>query len=180
MLILKSVEESVLWIFKSNDTAVQNLRKTAELRGVSAERLVFASFMPVEEHLKRIQLADLFLDTFPYNAHTTASDALRVGLPILTLMGESFASRVAASLLNAVGMPELVTNSREGYESLAIELATNPEKLQAIKNKLINNVERSSLYNSELFARYLESAYTQMYDRYQKGLPPDHIYIDAE
>ena len=178
MQILKAVEGSVLWIFKSNDTVVENLRKEAELRGVSGNRLVFASSMPVEEHLKRIQLADLFLDTFPYNAHTTASDALRVGLPIVTLMGDSFASRVAGSLLNAVGLPELITTTPEAYESLAIELANSPEKLHAIKTKLQLNLPTSPLYDSKLFTRHIEAAYQEMYDRYHKGLPPDHIYIN--
>ena len=177
MRILKSVEGSVLWLFKSNDIAVKNLKKEAELRGVDSERLFFASFIPVEEHLRRIQLADLFLDTLPYNAHTTASDALRVGLPIVTLMGESFASRVAAGLLNTVDLADLITTKRQDYESLAIELANNPEKLQAIKNKLIKNVQTSPLFNSELFTLHLELAYKEMYQRYQNDLPPDHIYI---
>jgi predicted O-linked N-acetylglucosamine transferase (SPINDLY family) len=136
--------------------------------------------MPVEKHLKRIQLADLFLDTFPYNAHTTASDALRVGLPILTLMGESFASRVAASLLNAVGLSKLITKNRRDYESLAVELASYPEKLQAIKNKLLVNVPTSSLFNSKLFTKNLESAYRTIYERYQNELTPDHIFISNE
>ena len=177
MRILQAVEGSVLWIFKTNDTATENLKNEAELRGINKNRLVFASFVPVEEHLKRIQLADLFLDTLPYNAHTTGSDALRVGLPILTLMGESFASRVAASLLNAVGLPELITTNQNAYESLAIELATQPNKLGAIRNKLVNNLPSSPLFNPKLFTEHLESAYQVMYQRYQDDLPPDHIKI---
>jgi len=177
MRILQAVEGSVLWIFKTNDTATENLKNEAELRGINKNRLVFASFVPVEEHLKRIQLADLFLDTLPYNAHTTGSDALRVGLPILTLMGESFASRVAASLLNAVGLPELITTNQNAYESLAIELATQPNKLGTIRNKLVNNLPSSPLFNPKLFTEHLESAYQVMYQRYQDDLPPDHIKI---
>ena len=134
--------------------------------------------MPNEEHLTRIQQADLFIDTLPYNAHTTTSDALRMGLPVLTCIGRSFASRVAASLLNAVNLPELITTNQEQYESLAIELATNPEKLKIIKDKLVNNLATAPLYNTPLFTRHLESAYVEMYDRYQNGLEPDHIYVE--
>jgi predicted O-linked N-acetylglucosamine transferase (SPINDLY family) len=133
--------------------------------------------MPIEEHLNRIKQADLFIDTLPYNAHTTTSDALRMGLPVLTCIGNSFASRVAASLLNAVNLPELITTNQEQYESLAIELATNPEKLKIIKDKLVSNLSIAPLYNTPLFTRHLESAYSMMYDRYQRGLDPVHIYV---
>jgi len=179
MRILQLVEGSILWIFKSNETAVENLKKEAELRGIDSSRLVFASFLPVEEHLKRIQLADLFLDTLPCNAHTTASDALRVGLPVITLMGESFASRVAASLLNAVGLPELITTTPKGYESLAIELATKPKFLREIKDKLFTNLSTSPLYNTKLFTQDIETAYQEMYQFYQAELAPDHIYVKS-
>ena len=177
MRILQSVEGSVLWLLKSNDTTIVNLKKEAEFRGVDSSRLVFASFLPIEEHLKRIQLADLFLDTLPYNAHTTASDALRVGLPVITQIGESFVSRVVASLLNTVGLPELITATPKAYESLAIELATNPEQLEKIKTKLVGNLSTSPLYNTKLFAHHIELAYQDMYKRYQDKLTPDHIYV---
>ena len=177
MRILQAVEGSVLWILRSNGAAENNLKKEAELRGIDSTRLVFASFMPVGEHLKRIQLADLFLDTLPCNAHTTASDALRVGLPLVTLIGKSFVSRVAASLLNAVGLPELITTTSKAYESLAIELATNPKQLEKVKNKLLTNLPESPLYNSRLFTQHIELAYQEMYRRYQDELAPDHIYI---
>ena len=179
MRILQAVEGSVLWILSSNGAAENNLKKMAELRGVDRSRLVFASFVPVEDHLKRIRLADLFLDTLPYNAHTTASDALRVGLPLVTMIGESFASRVAASLLNAVGLQELITTTPEAYESLAIELATNPKQLENVKNKLLTNLSESPLYNSRLFTQHIELAYQEMYRRYQEELAPDHIYIKS-
>ena len=130
------------------------------------------------EYLARYRVADLFLDTLPYNAATTASDALRMGLPVLTCIGNSFASRMAASVINAVNLPELITTSREQYESLAIELATNPEKLKIIKDKLVNNLPTAPLYDTPLFTRHLESAYLTMYDRYQNGLDPDHIYVE--
>ena len=132
----------------------------------------------MEDHLNRIQLADLFLDTLPYNAHTTTSDALRMGLPVLTCMGHSFASRVAASLLNAVHLPELITTTQEQYESLAIELAMHPEKLKTIKDKLITNLPTAPLYDTPLFTKHLESAYLTMVDRYQRGLDPEHIYVE--
>ena len=131
-----------------------------------------------EDHLNRIQLADLFIDTLPFNAHATTSDALRMGLPVLTCMGDSFASRVAVSLLHAINLPELITTTQEQYESLAIELATNPEKLKTIKDKLVNNLSTAPLYDTPLFTRHIESAYLTMYDRYQQGLEPDHIYVE--
>ena len=177
MRILQQVAGSVLWIFKSNETAVENLKKEALLRGVDSNRLIFASYLPVEEHLKRIQLANLFLDTLPCNAHTTASDALRVGLPILTLMGGALASRVAASLLNAVNLPELITTHQQAYESLAIALANNPVELQHIKNKLKNNLTAAPLYDSKCYTQHLECAYQAMYQRYQADVAPDHIHI---
>ena len=146
--------------------------------GINEDRLVFATRMPVEEHLNRIKQADLFIDTLPCNAHTTASDALRMGLPVLTCMGNSFVSREAASVLNAINLPELITTTQEQYESLAIELATDPEKLKIIKDKLVNNLPTAPLYDTPLFTRHLESSYLEMYDRYQHGLDTDHIYVE--
>ena len=177
--ILKGVEGSVLWLFESNSSAVNNLRKEAVKFGINEERLIFAKHLPIADHLNRIQMADLFMDTLPYNAHTTTSDALRMGLPVLTLIGHSFASRVAASLLNAVNLPEMITNTQEQYESLAIELAMHPHKLKAIKEKLVNNLPTAPLYNTSLFTQHLESAYLSMYDRYHNGLDPEHIYCEA-
>jgi len=133
----------------------------------------------VTEHLARHRLADLFLDTLPYNAHTTASDALWAGVPVLTRKGKSFAARVAASLLNAIGLPELVTGTQEQYESLAIELAGNPGRLQDIKVRLEQNRLTAPLFNTDLYTRNLEAAYTAMYERYQSGLQPDHIILSG-
>ena len=124
-------------------------------------------------------LADLFLDTLPFTAHTTASDALRMGVPVLTCMGESFVGRVAASLLTAVNLPELITSNRSDYEALAIDLATHPEKLAHIKAKLLANLPVAPLYNTPLFTQHLETAYKMMMQRYQIGLAPDPIYIEA-
>lgn len=177
MRILKAVEHSVLWLFEDNPTAAANLRKEAEARGIDRARLVFAKRMPLDEHLARHRLADLFIDTLPYNAHTTASDALWAGLPVLTCAGTSFAARVAASLLKAVGLPELVAATQQEYERMAIELAADSARLSAIRQKLQGNRLKAPLFDARLFATHVEAAYQAMYDRYQAGLPPAHIEI---
>ena len=177
MNILNHVENSVLWLLVNNETSIANLKKEANKHGIKENRLVFAPYISSEKHLNRIKYADLFLDTLPYNAHTTTSDALRMGLPVLTLQGKSFASRVAASLLNAVNLPELITNSQKHYESLAVELAKNPKKYKNIKSKLLNNLPNAPLFNSTLFTRNLESAYEVMFEKYHQGVEPDHIYV---
>ena len=176
--ILNVVTGSVLWLSEANQTAVVNLRKEAEKRGLDPQRLVFAKKMHLSEYLASYQIADLFLDTLPYNAGTTASDALWAGLPVMTCIGESFASRMAASLLTAINLPELITNTRAEYETLAIELATNPVKYQNIKNKLAANRLTTPLFDTPLFTKHLEEAYAEMYERYQADLLPDHIYIE--
>jgi predicted O-linked N-acetylglucosamine transferase (SPINDLY family) len=177
MRILRSVDSSMLWLLAETQTATLNLRKQAEKCSIDPSRLVFANRLDLPEHLARHQLVDLFLDTLPYNAHTTASDALWAGVPVLTQVGNAFAGRVAASLLNAVGLPELITHSAEEYEALAIELALQPEKLNAIKQKLARGRLATPLFNTPLYTRHLEAAYEAMYHRYQAGLPPDHIVI---
>jgi len=174
--ILKSVEGSVLLIYADNDTAQINLTKEIALRGIDPNRLIFGKRLSKSKYLARYQVADLFLDTRPFNAGTTASDALRMGLPVLTLKGNSFNSREAASVISALNLPELITTTEEEYESLAIELATHPEKLKIIKDKLVSNLPTAPLYDTPLFTRNLESAYSMMYDRYQRGLDADHIY----
>ena len=177
MKILKEAAGSVLWLFEDNTKAASNLRKEAEIRGVHPEQLVFAKRVPPSDHLARQRLADLFLDTLPYNAHATASDALWAGLPVLTRIGETFAGRVAASLLNAIGLTELITSTPQAYVALAIELATKPEKLTTIKRKLATNRLTTSLFDTQMYTRDIEAAYTMMYERYQANLPPDHIYV---
>ena len=167
--ILKQVKSSTLLIMLENDSARINLIKESKARGINSNRLIFVGRLPIEEHLKRIQVADLFLDTFPYNAHTTASDVLYAGVPLLTLSGKSFASRVAASLLNAIDVPELITSSQAEYEQLAIELASDAKKLGIIKNKIIEGVKSSSLFNTKEFARDIEAGYLKAYEAYQKG-----------
>lgn len=178
MRLLCEIKGSVLWLLGDNASAVSNLRKEAQQRGVDPQRLVFADRMDLPDHLARHRLADLFLDTLPYNACTTASDALWSGLPVLTQMGESFASRMAASLLNALDVPELITHSGEEYVKLAIELARNPEKLKAIRDKIAAHRLTKPLFDTPLYTKHLEAAYEAMYRRYQEGLPPDHITVD--
>jgi len=177
MRILRRVGGSVIWLLEDNKIAAKNLRKEAQQRGIDASRVIFAERMPPADHLARHRLADLFLDTLPYNAHTTASDALWAGLPVLTQIGETFAGRVAASLLNAIDLPELITHSREEYEALAIELALNRDKLLNIKEKLNKNRLTTPLFDTALYTKHLEAAYEAMHRRYQTGLPPDHIEI---
>lgn len=180
MRIMRRIDGSVLWLLEDNNSVVKNLRREAQARGIAAERLIFAARMPLPEHLARHRLADLFLDTLPYNAHTTTSDALWAGLPVLTCMGEAFAARVAASLLTAVGLPELITSTTEDYEALAIQLATHPEQLAALKQKLAAQRLSCPLFDTARFTRHIESAYQIMYDRYQADLAPDHIYVTAQ
>jgi predicted O-linked N-acetylglucosamine transferase (SPINDLY family) len=180
MRILKAVEGSVLWLSASHPSAMANLRKQAATAGVAPERLVFAARVgSVADHLARHRLADLFLDTLPYNAHTTASDALWAGLPVLTQIGESFAGRVAASLLTAIGLPELIANTNEQFENLAIALATAPEKLSSIRERLAMNRSMSPLFDTKLFTRHLESAYAAMAERARQGLSPEPIEVAA-
>lgn len=177
MRILQAVPGSVLWLFEDNASVPDHLRKEAQARGIAPERLVFAPRMPLDLHLARHRLADLFLDTLPYNAHTTASDALWAGLPVVTRMGQSFAARVAASLLQAVGLPELVTRSVEEYEALAIALANDAPRLQALRARLDAQKKTSPLFNARQFARDIESAYQAMHERHLQGLPPEVIEI---
>lgn len=177
MRILSAVEASVLWLLDDNPRATHNLKEAARMRGVDPDRLIFGPRMPQAEHLARHRYADLFLDTLPCNAHTTASDALWSGLPVLTLMGKSFAGRVAASLLSAVGLPELIAKTQDDYEQLAVALATSPSLLMEVRRKLENNRGRAPLYSTALFTRHLESAYTQMHDRYLQGVEPDHFHV---
>jgi predicted O-linked N-acetylglucosamine transferase (SPINDLY family) len=162
----------VLWLFQGNRFAPANLRREAEARGVAAERLVFAPRWPLPEHLARHRLADLFLDTFPVNAHTTASDALWAGCPVLTLAGETFASRVAGSLLRTIGLPELVAQSLEDYESLALRLARSEEVLARVRARLEAGRKTSPLFDGGQFARNLEKAYVTMWEIYASGGEP--------
>jgi predicted O-linked N-acetylglucosamine transferase (SPINDLY family) len=178
MRLLHRIDNSVLWLSNTNDTAVDHLRREAQKLGVDSARLVFAQRVALnEDHLARHRVADLFLDTLPYNAHTTASDALWAGLPVLTILGETFAGRVAASLLDAIGLPELVTTTLEDYEALAIELAAQPGKLAAIKHKLSENRLAMPLFDTSRFTGRIEAAYAKMHERQLAGLAPEHIVV---
>jgi protein O-GlcNAc transferase len=172
MRLLDRVEGSVLWLFASNAAAARNLSKEAAHRGIQPDRLVFASKTYYEVFLARHQLADLALDTLPYNGHGTTSDALWAGLPVLTCLGSTFAGRVAASLLSAVGLPELITRSLSEYEALALELATHPAELADLRAKLGRNRATCPLFDTDRFRRHIESAYITMWERHQRGAPP--------
>ena len=179
MRLLKSVEGSVLWLLDDNPAAMRNLKREALARGVPAQRVVFAPRRPLDEHLARHRLADLFLDTLPCNAHTTASDALWAGLPLLTCIGRTFAGRVAASLLFAVQRPELVTDSLSSYEAMAMKLARDPAALAQLKAKLAAERNAAALFDTERFARHLETAYVTMWERYQRGMPAESFSVAA-
>lgn len=172
MRVLGRVPGSVLWLYSRSEEAQSRLRATAETHGIAGERLIFARRLPKAQHLERHRLADLFLDTRLYNAHTTASDALWAGLPVLTCLGETFPARVAASLLQAVGLSELITGSLEEYEERAVRLATAPTVLAGLRAKLADNRLRAPLFDTERFARHLEQAYQLVWERHTQGLPP--------
>jgi predicted O-linked N-acetylglucosamine transferase (SPINDLY family) len=180
MRILAAVRHSVLWLLTDNPTAIRNLRREAERCGVSGTRLTFAPPVPLAQHLPRHRAADLFLDTLPCGAHTTATDALWTGLPVLTLAGESLAARVAASLLTAVGLPELITITREDYEALAIALATDRERLVALRGRLATNRLTMPLFDTGLLTRHLERGYREIHRRHQAGLDPEDVLVPAE
>ena len=178
MRIVRAVEGSVLWLLEGNDAVARHLRREAAARGVSPERIVFAPRIPPDRHMPRQRLADLFLDTLPYNAHTTASDALWTGLPVLTCIGTAFAGRVAASLLSAVGLPELITTSLDDYERLAVQLAREPARLAEIKAKLARNLKTTALFDTERYRRHIEAAFETMARRRDNGERPESFAIE--
>ncbi|MEZ0225222.1 MAG: tetratricopeptide repeat protein [Alphaproteobacteria bacterium] len=177
MRLLKGVPDSVIWLLEPGNTAAANLRSEAQKRGVSPDRVIFTPRLNLDQHLARHRHADLFLDTIPCNAHTTASDALWAGLPLVTCIGQTFASRVAASLLTAAGLPELITSSLQEYEQLALKLARDPRALGALKSKLAGNLDTCALFNTERYTRNLEAAYARMWARHQNGEPPESFSI---
>jgi len=177
MKVLKRVPNSVMWFYYNYPQAPENLKREAQAMGVDASRLIFAPYIKMAEHIERNILADLFLDSLPYNAHTTASDALWANVPVLTLLGKSFAGRVAASLLHAVEMPELITYTEQEFEDRAVDLATHPEKLAALKVKLSKNRLTTPLFDTKLYTKHFESALIEAYECYQSDLPPAHIQV---
>lgn len=177
MRILHAVPHAVLHLYSDGMTAERNLRREADMRNVDSTRLIFGGRLDLPEYLARYRAADLFLDTSPYNAGTTASDALWAGLPVLTLAGESFAGRIAASLLTAIEMPELIASTPQEYEQRAIDLGSNPERVAVLKQKLANHRLTTPLFDIGQFTRHLESGYISMHNREQGGLLPDHMHV---
>jgi protein O-GlcNAc transferase len=170
--LLRAVPGSVLWLLDANPLARANLAREATARGVAPERIVFAPRRPVAEHLARHRLADLFLDTLPYNAHVTTCDALWAGLPVLTCAGHTFAGRVAGSLLHAIGLDELVTPTLDEYEALARRLACEPQLLAQLRARLLQNRQTHALFDTARFTRNIEAAYQQMWETWKAGRPP--------
>jgi len=179
MRLLQAVPGSVLWLLDASTGVADRLRAEAQARGITPERLIFAPRMDQAEHLARHRLADLFLDTFDYNAHTTASDALWAGLPVLTKLGDSFAGRVAASLLQAAGLPELITTTSADYETLARDLASDPARLQALRQRLAATRNTCALFDTPRFTRGIEAAFEAMQARRLRDLPPGAISVEA-
>jgi predicted O-linked N-acetylglucosamine transferase (SPINDLY family) len=178
MRLLAANPGSVLWLKRENADAERNLRQAADERGVDATRLVFVDMVAdYEQYLARYRQADLFLDTMPYNAHATASDALWVGLPLLTCTGRTFASRVAASLLHAAGVPELVTHNLTDYEALAMRLAADPALLQGHAQRLEANRHTCPLFDTDRFTRHLEAAYIRMWETFERGEAPQGFSV---
>jgi predicted O-linked N-acetylglucosamine transferase (SPINDLY family) len=179
MGILKEVPFSVLWLLGGNDQFPRNIRREAEKAGVAPERIVFAPMADLPGHLARLSLADLFLDTSPYNSHTTASDALWAGLPLITCRGTTFPGRVAESLLTAIGLPELVAEDMAAYERLAMELAKDPSRLSCLRQKLENNRRSAPLFDTLHFTRHVEAAYRTMWEISQAGQAPRSFAVPA-
>jgi len=179
MRLLKSLPGSVLWLLDSHPAASAALRRQAASRGVAPERLVFAPRIDNAAHLARHGAADLFLDTVPCNAHTTASDALWAGLPLVTVMGETFAGRVSASLLKAVGLPDLVAQSLAEYESLALRLGSDPSALGSLRARLAEGRSTQPLFDAAAYTRHLESAFATMWERHARGEPPATFDVPA-
>jgi protein O-GlcNAc transferase len=180
MRILRDIDDSVLWLLDSHSHWAVTLRKAAYAHGVAPERLIFAPMVPPDDHLGRIELADLFLDSMPCNAHTTASDALWAGVPMITCRGTSFPGRVATSLLYTIGLPELVTSNIEEYEALAIKLAREPNTLESIRKKLISNRWTSPLFDVSRYRENIESAYVQMVETWRSGQPPKSFSVSKQ
>jgi predicted O-linked N-acetylglucosamine transferase (SPINDLY family) len=180
MRLLREVDGSILWLLDHGPTAVRNLRNEARDRGVDPQRLVFAARTQGLEYLARYRLADLFLDTFNYNAHATASEALMMGLPVVTRLGQAFAGRVAASLLTALGVPELIAADGAAYERLALHLAQTPDALKNVREKVIRNAATHPLFDTARYARNLEAAYREMWHRHEQGLGPGPIKVVEE
>jgi predicted O-linked N-acetylglucosamine transferase (SPINDLY family) len=179
MRLLRRIDGSVLWLLAEDDSAKRNLRRQAAEHGIESDRLIFAAHVNLDVHLARHRLADLFLDTLPYNAHTTASDALWAGLPLVTCPGQCFAGRVAASLLAAAGLSELIAVSLDDYEALALNLALDSGRLHEVREKLMRNRLSCALFDTERYRRDIESAYVTMWQNWQAGRPARSFRVEA-
>ena len=177
MRILKNKQNSILWLLKDNELSENNLKKLASGFGIDPERLIFAKKLEIGQHLSRLKFADIFLDTYPYGAHTTCSNALRMCLPVVTIIGDSFASRVSASLLNSINLNELVSETLKDYEKLAINLSNDEKFLIDIKEKIKLQISKSNLFKPKTFTRNLERAFKQIYENYLEGQPPKNIEL---
>ena len=180
MRLLDKVGGSVLWLVKSNKWVEKNLRNEATKRGIDADRLIFAEQLPLKMHLARQRLADLFVDTFNTNAGVAAGDALWMGLPMVTKLGKGYAARIGGSILKAIGLPELITETEQEYEALILELATNPERLAAIKTKLADNRLIKPLFDEDLFTKHMEDGYEQAFQCYFDGKDPESINVQEQ
>jgi len=178
MRVLARVPGSTMFLYVDNDAAQRNLTIAAERRDVDPGRLIFGKRLALEDYLARFRAMDLFLDTLPYNAGTTASDALWAGLPVLTCKGHSIAARVAASVLTAIGVPELIVSTYEEYEELAVRLALDPAELGRIRRSIADNRKSAPLFDCARFTRAMEQAFSRMYERSQSGSPPEHIFVE--
>ena len=177
MRILREKKNSVLWLMKSNKQSEKNLHKEAKKRNVEPSRIIFAEKLAHKEHINRHQLADLFIDTFNYNAHMTSTDALWGGLPVVTKQGQQLSSRVASSLLKACGLSELITNNENDYEKLILELIEKPEKVYKIKQKLSINIFKEPLFDTKRYTHNFINGLCLAYDNYFKGNLPQHIKV---
>ena len=177
MRLLTRIEGSVLWLREANRWSKQNLRHEAEQRGIDPARLIFAGRIAHAEHLARYRLADLFVDTFHYNAHTTGSEALWAGLPVVTKQGQQFAARVGASLLQAMGLPGLITSTEAEYEALIYDLAMDPDRLQALRHHIRDHRQTSPLFDTKRYTRNFERGLTMAAELHQQGKPPEDLWV---
>ncbi len=177
--VLKSAPNSILWVMTNTDNAEQNIVRRALMQGVMPDRFKFARKTSYEEHIARAQAADIALDSFPYNGHTTTSDMLWAGVPVITKKGRNFASRVSESLLNAMGVPELVADDNAGFVNLATKLAADPSAVRDLKRRLVENRFTAPLFDAERFCRHLETAYEMMAQEAKVGKKPDHFDVEA-
>ena len=175
--ILKKVKNSIIWLLIDNEITQNNLKKILVSNDIDPNRMIFAGRLPHSEHIIRLGLADLFLDTFPYNAHTSCSDSIWAGLPILTLEGESFQSRVASSLLKTTGLNELIAKNEKEYVDKAIYIAKNKEYLNELKNKLIASKDSNPLFDNKSFTHNIENAYSIVFEKYINKEDPEDVYL---